>query len=90
MILVDADGRYYGFDAALLEARRREGPAGEYFDLGPAEVAAARLPETAHAALQTAFTYERAGGLDHPNSGAEVRLSGQPGDASFRMVGHIG
>lgn len=67
MILVDAEGNYYGFDAVALEAR----------DPTEDELAAARIPDTSREAVQAALTYEHAGGFGDVASGAEVRVAGQ-------------
>lgn len=80
-MLVDGDGDFYAFDAAVLHAAD---------DLTAEQVDAARLSDESRAAVQMAFGYERVGIACGPLAATDEIVIGRNPSRRFVVLGSIG
>jgi hypothetical protein len=81
VLLVDGEGDYYAFDAAVLDAAA---------DVTDEQVDAARLTAESRAAVHMAFGYERVGTACGPLTAPEEIVLGRNPPRRFELLGSIG
>lgn len=74
VVLADAEGNYYAFDAEDLAAAKTTDEDGEYYDVAGEDLADARVPDDQHDAIEAAVGVDEVSGFGDPIPGIDVKL----------------